>query len=110
MTTSKPHRRGSHPRVTELLGRAASLDSADPRTGLRAQFLLPDGVIYLDGNSLGALPAAVPGAVADVVARQWGTDLIASWTTNRWWEAPGRVGDRIGALVGAAPGQLMVTD
>src|SRR6476646_12286637 len=93
-----------------MTARAESLDAASPLRGTRELFTLPDDVIYLDGNSLGALPAAVPGAVADVVARQWGTDLIASWTSNRWWEAPGRVGDRIGALVGAAPGQLMVTD
>ena len=96
--------------VSDLRTRADALDAADPLTGLRAQFLLPDGVIYLDGNSLGALPVAVPAAVADVVTRQWGTDLIGSWTSNGWWEAPGRVGDRVGELVGAAPGQLVVTD
>ena len=77
---------------------------------MRVTFALPDRVIYLDGNSLGALPADVPAAVDDAVRRQWGTDLITSWNGNGWWTLPGRVGDRIGALVGAAPGQVMCGD
>ncbi|MDP9118634.1 MAG: kynureninase [Actinomycetota bacterium] len=89
---------------------ALESDRGDPLGGLRARFTLPSGVIYLDGNSLGALPSHVPAAVADAVSRQWGTDLISSWNDNGWWQLPGQVGDRIGALIGAAPGQVICGD
>jgi kynureninase len=89
---------------------AQAADAADPLAFARARFAVPDGLIYLDGNSLGALPLAVPAAVADTVEREWGRDLIASWNANGWWTLPARVGDRIGALVGAAPGQVLCGD
>ncbi|WP_375477187.1 kynureninase [uncultured Jatrophihabitans sp.] len=89
---------------------AVAADDADPLGYLRARFALPESVIYLDGNSLGALPVGVAAAVEDTVAREWGQDLIASWNGNGWWTLPARVGDRIGALIGAAPGQVMCGD
>ncbi|MEV7124950.1 kynureninase [Streptomyces sp. NPDC093260] len=94
---------------TSLADRAAELDAADPLAPLRDRFLLDDGV-YLDGNSLGALPAGVPDRVADVVRRQWGELRIRSWGESGWWTAPERIGDRIAPLVGAAPGQIVVGD
>jgi kynureninase len=89
---------------------ALALDADDRLAAVKSRFALPDKVIYLDGNSLGALPTDVPAAIDDAVRRQWGTDLITSWNRNGWWTLPGRVGDRIGALVGAAPGQVMCGD
>ncbi|MCU1655987.1 MAG: kynU [Pseudonocardiales bacterium] len=89
---------------------AVAADAADPLAFARARFALPPDVVYLDGNSLGALPANVPAAVADAVERQWGRDLISSWNSNGWWQLPAHVGDRIGALVGAAPGQVICGD
>lgn len=96
--------------LDDLHERAAALDAQNPMAATRERFDLPPGVIYLDGNSLGALPHAARRAVVDMVDRQWGTDLIASWNDNGWWDAPLRVGDAVGALVGAAPGQVVVTD
>jgi kynureninase len=95
---------------TALARRAAVLDGADPLHAVRDRFTLPAGVVYLDGNSLGALPSHVPDVVADVVRTQWGHDLIASWNRHDWWGAPVRAGDAVGRLVGAAPGQVVVGD
>lgn len=89
--------------------RAAALDAADELAGARKLFAL-DAAVYLDGNSLGALPAHVPDRVADVVTRQWGELRIRSWDESGWWTAPERIGDRIASLVGAAPGQIVVGD
>ncbi|MFJ4694325.1 kynureninase [Streptomyces sp. NPDC088766] len=98
------------PAPTALRELAAQRDADDPLAPLRTRFLLPADVVYLDGNSLGPLPAAVPPVLSDVVTRQWGTDLIGSWNANGWWQAPLRVGDAVGALIGAAPGQTVAGD
>jgi kynureninase len=93
--------------MSELRERAEKLDAVDELAHKRAAFVLDD-VVYLDGNSLGALPAVVPGQVEDVVRRQWGELRIRSWEESGWWTAPERIGDRIAPLVGAAPGQIVV--
>ena len=96
--------------IEALHDKATALDAQNPMRDTRQRFDLPPEVIYLDGNSLGALPHAARRTVIDVVDRQWGIDLISSWNDNGWWDAPLRVGDAVGALVGAAPGQVVVTD
>ncbi|SMQ17839.1 Kynureninase [Streptomyces sp. Ag82_O1-12] len=96
--------------MSELAIAAQKLDAVDELAGERAEFVLDDEVVYLDGNSLGALPAVVPGRVEDVVRRQWGELRIRSWEESGWWTAPERIGDRIAPLVGAAPGQIVVGD
>ncbi|MFF5759780.1 kynureninase [Streptomyces longwoodensis] len=95
--------------MSDLARCAEKLDAADELAAKRAEFELDD-TVYLDGNSLGALPAAVPGRVEDVVRRQWGRLRIRSWDESGWWTAPERIGDRIAPLVGAAPGQIVVGD
>jgi kynureninase len=96
--------------LTEARARATALDAADPLAGVRDRFVLPTGLVYLDGNSLGALPAAVPDAVRDVVEQQWGRDLITAWNVHDWWDAPRRVGARLAALVGADDDEVLVAD
>ncbi len=73
-------------------------------------FDLPPGVIYLDGNSLGPLPRAVPEAVAQVVQAEWGGQLIRGWNASGWMAQPSRVGDLVGRLIGAAPGSVVMGD
>ena len=87
-----------------------ALDRDDPLARFRAAFALPDGVIYLDGNSLGALPRAVPARLASVVEDEWGRDLITSWNSHRWIDLPGRVGDKIARLIGADAGTVACAD
>ncbi len=88
----------------------AQRDADDPLAPFRARFRLPDGVIYLDGNSLGPLPVATIDRLRTVVAAEWGDDLIRSWNKNDWIGQPQRLGDKIGRLVGAARGQVVVSD
>jgi len=88
----------------------ARRDGADALAPLREQFMLPEGVIYVDGNSLGALPRATPARVAAAVQQEWGDGLIRSWNDAGWITLPQRVGDRIGALIGARPGETVAAD
>ena len=87
-----------------------ALDAQDPLRALRDQFTLPPGVIYLDGKSLGALPKAAPARVAQVVAEEWGNQLIKAWNSAGWVSLPQRLGDQFAPWVGAGPGQLVFTD
>jgi len=89
---------------------AARLDAADPLAFARERFDLPDGVIYLDGNSLGALSRATPERMARAVRNEWGERLIASWNEAGWVDLPQRLGERIGRLVGAERGSVVVAD
>ena len=89
---------------------ALVLDATDPLAPLRAQFQLPDGLIYLDGNSLGVLPRATATRVQQVITQEWGQGLIGSWNSAGWMTLPQRIGDKIAPLVGAGPGELVVAD
>jgi len=87
-----------------------ALDRADPLAKLRERFTVPEGIVYLDGNSLGCLPRATAARVADVVEREWGEGLIRSWNQAGWIDLPRRVGDKIASLIGARAGEVVVAD
>jgi kynureninase len=88
----------------------ATLDAADPLSGLRTEFTLPNGVIYLDGNSLGALPRRTSDRVRRLIEHEWGQRLIRSWNEAGWWDLPIELGDRLAPLLGASPGEVVVCD
>ena len=96
--------------MTSTRADAEVLDARSPLAGCRERFVLPDDVIYLDGNSLGALPRSVPGRVADAVTEEWGNGLIRSWNDAGWIELSRRVGARIAPLVGASADDVHVGD
>ncbi len=87
-----------------------ALDQADQLAPLRDAFDLPDGVIYLDGNSLGARPKAALARAQEVVAQEWGNDLIRSWNKAGWFDLPSRLGNKLAPLVGAGNDEIVVTD
>ncbi len=93
-----------------MLERARALDAADPLAGYRDRFALSEGVIYVDGNSLGALPRATPERLAEQVSDHWGRGLIRSWNSAGWIEMPQRVGARIAPLIGAAAHEVIAAD
>ncbi|MBB2748183.1 UNVERIFIED_ORG: kynureninase [Microbispora rosea subsp. rosea] len=86
------------------------LDAKDPLGEFRDEFSLPPGVVYLLGNSLGALPRRTPERVAHTVETEWGVHLGASWNTAGWWDMPQSTGDRIAPLIGARPGDVLAGD
>jgi kynureninase len=98
--------------TADLVSRDACVarDASDPIGALRDRFVIPDGVIYLDGNSLGPLPRAAASRLGRTIELEWGQDLIKSWNSAGWFDMPLRLGDRVGALIGAAPGQTVVCD
>ena len=77
---------------------------------MKSAFSLPEGVIYLNGNSLGPLPSSAQGRAAQVIAEEWGGQLIRAWNTCDWMALPTKVGDRIAGLIGAAPGTVTTGD
>jgi kynureninase len=81
--------------VSVTIEEARALDAADPLRHLRDRFMLPEGIVYLDGNSLGMLPAETVRHQQEVVLNQWGTSLIRSWNDHGWIEAPQRIGARM---------------
>ncbi|MFS8050193.1 kynureninase [Rhizobium sp. BR 314] len=87
-----------------------AMDAGDPLRAFRARFVLPEGVTYLDGNSLGAAAPAVFSELRKAAEDEWAHGLIRSWNTAGWYDLPTKLGDRIGRLIGAAPGQTVVTD
>ncbi|MEP6784920.1 MAG: kynureninase [Sphingomonadales bacterium] len=92
--------------LDDLRGR----DAADPLRAMHDAFDLPQGVIYLDGNSLGALPHVTKARMADAVAREWGEGLVRSWNTAGWIDAGARIGGRLAGLIGAQPHETIVAD
>ena len=99
-----------HPSTARSQADCLALDLADPLRDCRSRFTLPPGVIYLDGNSLGALPVAVPARLQQAVAQEWGVGLIRSWNDAGWYPAPQRVGARIAGLIGALADEVIVCD
>lgn len=87
-----------------------ALDRDDTLRPFRDRFILPDGTIYLDGNSLGAMPKAVPARIRDVVEQEWGRDLIRSWNKHGWIDLQMTIGAKIGHLIGAGEGETIVAD
>lgn len=87
-----------------------AMDRDDPLASLRDRFLLPDGLIYLDGNSLGPLPKTAGERVRRTLEEEWGRDLITSWNKAGWMDLPRRIGARIAALVGAEADEVIVAD
>ena len=88
----------------------AALDANDPLAYVRTRFVLPEGVSYLDGNSLGAMPRGVSDHIAKVIGQDWGIGLIRSWNQAGWFDAPARIGAKLAPILGAEPHQVIVTD
>jgi kynureninase len=92
------------------LEEAKQRDAIDSLAFARERFSVPDGLTYLDGNSLGALPVATPARVEELIRREWGDDLISSWNKHGWIDAPMRVAAKLAPIVGAKPNELLIAD
>lgn len=86
------------------------LDKQDPLADFRHEFELPEGLIYLNGNSLGVLPKAAKARMADVISREWGQGLIRSWNTHNWITLPQRIGAKLAGIIGAKDHEVIVSD
>ena len=95
---------------TTTLAECQALDQIDPLRSLRDLFQIPEGVIYLDGNSLGVLPKATLASVAAAVTQEWGQDLIRSWNSAGWFQKPLEVGNKIAKLIGAKDDEVVAAD
>ena len=89
---------------------ATDPDANDPLAVFRERFLIPDGIIYMNGNSLGPLSCDAKKRMDNVVSHEWGNELIRGWNSAGWYDLPWRLGDKIGRLIGAAPGETVVCD
>jgi len=96
--------------TANTLAECQALDQQDPLRSLRDLFQVPEGMIYLDGNSLGVLPKATPARVAAAVAQEWGQDLIKSWNSAGWFQMPLQVGNKIARLIGAKDDEVVAAD
>ncbi len=98
--------------LTQTISRedCVAADTTDPLAPFRDRFLIPEGVIYLDGNSLGVRPKGAQERAEEVVKQEWGEDLVTSWNKNGWFDLPKRLGDKINQLVGGGEGGCVVTD
>jgi kynureninase len=86
------------------------MDASDELAAVRDEFTIPEGEIYLDGNSLGPVSRHVPGRVREVVSDEWARGLVRSWNDAGWMDMPTRLGDRVAPLIGARPGEVLVAD
>ncbi len=87
-----------------------AMDANDPLARFRDQFYVPEGVLYFDGNSLGAVPKTVEARLQKAISQEWGNGLVRSWNTAGWYEMPRRIGDKIARLIGAKQGEVVVAD
>ncbi|MCB0120374.1 MAG: aminotransferase class V-fold PLP-dependent enzyme, partial [Anaerolineales bacterium] len=106
----KTHLKGDPMNFSTTRDFALQLDAQDKLASFKEAFVISDpSLVYFDGNSLGMMPKAAQEKARQIVDEQWGKDLIRGWNKG-WWDAPSRVGDKIGHLIGAAPGQTLVGD
>jgi len=97
-------------RAGATMQKAQTLDAADPLAPLREAFFIPDGMIYFDGNSLGAMPKAAMGIVSKATQQEWAQDLITSWNKAGWFELPTVYGDKLAPVIGASAGEVAICD